>query len=226
MKDGYTDNYYMQMAQNIRRYKGIRPIPEGKGYARIRIDGAFDDWGGIATEYRDTRGDTYHRDHPGYGGLHYRNHSGRNDLLTAKVAVGRKQLYFYAQTREPLTDWGGHNWMLLLIDADRDPGTGWYGADYLINGRVSDAGTTRLQAFEGKDSLGRWVEKAELSYRYEGTAIEIAVPKDLIGLTGKELVFDFKWSDNPDDLTDPISLCLNGDTAPNRRFYYRCIWRK
>ena len=28
MKDGYTDNYYMQMAQNIRLYKGVRPVPE------------------------------------------------------------------------------------------------------------------------------------------------------------------------------------------------------
>ena len=27
MKGGYTDNYYMQMAQNIRRYKGVRPVP-------------------------------------------------------------------------------------------------------------------------------------------------------------------------------------------------------
>ncbi len=25
MKDGYSDNYYMQMTQNIRKYKGIRP---------------------------------------------------------------------------------------------------------------------------------------------------------------------------------------------------------
>ena len=23
MKDGYTDNYYMQMIQNIRKYKGV-----------------------------------------------------------------------------------------------------------------------------------------------------------------------------------------------------------
>ena len=27
MKGGWTDNYYMQMAENIRRYKGARPIP-------------------------------------------------------------------------------------------------------------------------------------------------------------------------------------------------------
>ena len=28
------------------------------------------------------------------------------------------------------------------------------------------------------------------------------------------------------DLEDVISLALNGDTAPNRRFNYRCIWTK
>jgi hypothetical protein len=27
-------------------------------------------------------------------------------------------------------------------------------------------------------------------------------------------------------LKDPISLCLAGDSAPNRRFNYRCIWKK
>jgi hypothetical protein len=226
MKDGYMDNYYMQMAQNLRRYKGVRPVPELRGYDRIRIDGVYDDWAGIETEYRDTRGDTYHRDHPGYGGLHYRNNSGRNDLITSKVAVGRQHLYFYAETGEPITDHRGRHWMLLMIDADRDAGTGWYGMDFLINQEVRDAGTTTLLVYEGKDSDGHWEEMAELAFRYEDTAIEIAVPRDLLGLRGGDFVFDFKWSDNPEVLKDPISLCLNGDTAPNRRFNYRCIWHK
>jgi len=43
MKDGYTDNYYMQMAQNIRRYKGVRPIPEYTGAREMEIDGDFYD---------------------------------------------------------------------------------------------------------------------------------------------------------------------------------------
>ena len=45
-------------------------------------------------------------------------------------------------------------------------------------------------------------------------------------LEGRSITFDFHWCDNPADLTDPISLCVNGDSAPNRRFNYRCIWRK
>ena len=65
MKDGYTDNYYMQMAQNIRRYKGIRPIPELHGLSSVAIDGDFADWSAAQVEYRDTAGDVFHRDYPG-----------------------------------------------------------------------------------------------------------------------------------------------------------------
>lgn len=136
MKGGYTDNYYMQMAQNIRRYKGIRPIPELAGYVKTKIDGRFDDWAGATTEYRDTKGDVFHRDAKGYAGIHYVNNSGRNDIITAKVAVDKKQVAFYAETADALTPCTDNNWMLLLIDADNDPSTGWYGYDYLINKRI------------------------------------------------------------------------------------------
>ena len=39
----------------------------------------------------------------------------------------------------PLTPHTGNNWMLLLIDADQNPNTGWFGYDYLINKSVVDA---------------------------------------------------------------------------------------
>jgi hypothetical protein len=42
MRGGYTDNYYMQMARNIRRYKGVRPIPVfGTAAARRWYGGLF-----------------------------------------------------------------------------------------------------------------------------------------------------------------------------------------
>ena len=87
MKGGYTDNYYMQMAQNIRRYKGARAIPKHNGYRKIKIDGTFSDWDNVKIEYRDTKGDVTHRDYNGYGGNHYINNSGRNDILRSKVSV-------------------------------------------------------------------------------------------------------------------------------------------
>ncbi len=226
MKGGYADNYYMQMAENIRRYKGVRPVPTLAGVRRIKIDGAFDDWVAVSNEYRDTVGDTFHRDYDGYGGLHYTNNTGRNDIITSKVAIGRDAVYFYVETREDLTSHTGTNWMLLLIDADQNPTTGWNGYDYLINGRVLNGRTTTIMRYAPKDPKGPWVEMARLNYRYSGKAMELAVPRRCLGLRGDSFNFDFHWCDNPTDLIDPISLCTSGDSAPNRRFNYRCSWRK
>ena len=226
MKGGYTDNYYMQMAQNIRRYKGVRPVPENRGMTGVAIDGAFDDWKPVAVEYRDTSHDTAHRDYPGYGGLHYRDDSGRNDIVTCKVAVEADNLCYYTETRENLTPHTGSNWMLLLIDADRNTSTGWYGYDYLVNRAVKDDKTTTVHRYQGQPSEGTWKEVAKLDYRYAGNRLEVAVPRKLLGLEGDSLTFDFHWCDNPLELKDPISLCTHGDSAPNRRFNYRFTWRK
>ena len=224
VKGGYTDNYYMQMAQNLRRYKGARPIPRLEGYAEAKADGDFGEWDAVTTEYRDTRGDVFHRDAKGYAGLHYVDTSGRNDILTAKVAVGRRAIGFYAETADALTPSDGNNWMLLLIDADNDSSTGWYGYDFVINKKVKDGRTTTLMRYDSDSE--QWIEAAELPYRYEGNRLEVIVPRKLLGLTGDGFTFDFKWSDNAYELEDPISLCLHGDTAPNRRFNYRCIWNR
>lgn len=224
MKGGYTDNYYMQMAQNIRRYRGVRPIPMLKGLSQMNIDGDFADWKKITVEYRDTRGDVFHRSHKGYGGSLYTDSSGRNDIITCKVAADKNNIYFFAETADALTPSSGSNWMLLLIDADRDPSTGWHGYDFLINKKVVDEHTTTLMQFDA--GAGDWKEVARLNYRYKDNALELAAPRTLLGLTGKTFSMDFHWSDNACDLKDPVSLCTSGDSAPNRRFNYRCIWKK
>jgi hypothetical protein len=225
MKGGYTDNYYMQMAQNIRKYKGIRPIPEQQGFLPIKIDGHFSDWSKVKSEFRDTKGDTFHRSHKGYGGLYYKDESGRNDIVTSKVSVDKKNISFYVSTGEKITPHTDQNWMLLLIDADNNPRTGWYGYDFLINKRVLDGKSTTLMRYDGNNRNQPWVEVAVLKMNLAANELELCIPRQLLGLTSDQFIFDFKWSDNPESLKDPISCCINGDTAPNRRFNYRFIWK-
>ena len=210
------------MAQNIRRYKGVRPIPQQEGFDKIKTDGDFSDWRSIENEFRDTRGDTFHRDASGYAGIKYTNNSGRNDIITSKAAIDKEQLCFYAETSSPLTPHTDQNWMLLLIDADNDSGTGWFGYDYLVNKQVKSENRTTLMKYENE----QWVEISELNYHYAGNELEIEIPRRLLNISQDQFVIDFKWSDNPRELDDPISLCLEGDTAPNRRFNYRLIWKK
>lgn len=221
MKGGYTDNYYMQMAQNIRRYKGVRPIPENKGRKKISIDGKFEDWSKVAVEYRDTRGDVTFRDGEGYAGLHYTDSTGRNDIQNSKVAVTRdRKVCFYVKTGSEITPYTDKNWMLLLIDADRNAETGWYGYDFIVNKKVRSKDITEVMKYEDGD----WTYAASIPYAVDGNELELAIPADLLGISGNSASFDFKWADNPKELKVPISLCLHGDTAPNRRFNYRFIW--
>ncbi len=221
-KGGYTDNYYMQMAQNIRRFKGVRPVPENRGFAKIKIDGSFRDWNRLKVVYQDTRNDVVHRDANGYGGLHYTDSSGRNDIIESKVAMGKEAVSFFVRTSADLTPCTDPNWMLLLIDADQDSSTGWYGYDFLINkGRIAD-GKSEIMKYED----GQWVSAGDACFAVVGNCMELSVDKNVLGISGDAASFDFKWADNPAELADPISLCLHGDSAPNRRFNYRYVWKK
>jgi hypothetical protein len=225
MKGGYTDNFYMQTAQNIRKYKGVRPFPHFHGFTPIKTDGHFDDWTAVETEFRDTKGDVAHRDYNGYGGLHYVNTSGRNDVVTAKVAVDKDNVYFYVETVDTLTAHNGDLWMLLLIDADNNPTTGWHGYDFVINKTVINDRQTTIMKYTGNRKK-LWKELARVNYRYAGHGMELSLPRKTLGLTETAFTFDFKWSDHPANMDDIISLCVNGDAAPNRRFNYRFIWNE
>lgn len=217
MRGGHGDNYYYQLASWVRRFKGVRPRPKAKGPGRITIDGRFDDWRGVTPEFRDTIGDTVHRDHAGYGSLVYRNDTGRNDFVIAKAAYDRANVYFFVQTLKPITARTDKDWMLLFLDTDQNAKTGWSGYDYLVNLEVPSDTETVVKAWRS----GRWASVGRARYRVAGNRMEIAVPRAMIGQAGKAPAFDFHWADNPGSLTDISNFGVNGDSAPNRRWNYR-----
>lgn len=222
MKGGWTDNYYMQMVQNIRRYKGVAPMPIHHGYQHIRIDGILDEWQ-VDNSFIDTRGDVIHRDWDGYGNHHYTEQSGRNDITRCLVSLDKRNFYFAAETAAPLTPHSDHNWMLLFIDSDEDNSTGWQGFDYIINNLVKNSSTTSLMRFDSEKQA--WVYVADLPIAIGESSLELAIPRKLIDKTSRHGSLRFKWADNTSDISDIISLCTTGDTAPNRRFAYRYVWK-
>lgn len=224
MKGGFTDNYYMQMAANIRKYKGARAIPQNYGIAPQgvgRLDASA--WDEIKTEYRDTKGDITHRSYGGYGGLKYTDNLGRNDIVRSKVAVTSDSIYFYAETQDGLTACENDNWMLLFIDADNNHSTGWNGYDFVVNKNI-EGNVSSVMSCEGE--VSSWNKTAEARLLVSGNKLVVAVARNDLKLSGDNLVFDFKWVDNPRDFDSPIGLATAGDAAPNRRFNYRFIWHK
>jgi len=219
MKGGHGDNYYWQLAANVRRYKGAPALPSASKSKTIRIDRGFEQWHDVAPEFADHVGETAPRDHDGAAGLHYSNRTGRNDLAACKVARDSRNVYFYVRTREAITPSSGTNWMWLLIDADQNPATGWEGFDYIIN-RTIENGATWLEKNEGG---WHWKKITALGSRVEENQLQLAVPRVALGLAGGKTCssFDFKWADNLQHPGDILDVYTSGDVAPEGRFKYR-----
>ena len=217
MTGGHTDSYYYQMVSFIRRFKGTRPLPLSGPPVTIDLAGAWDQWDEVTPAYLDPVNDTAHRNHPGFGSAGpYVDSTGRNDFVSMKVTYDDRICYFLAETQDAITPPTDPHWMLLFIDADQNPKTGWEGFDYLINAGVIDGKQTTVMKREGD----KWVRVAEIPYRVEGNRLLLAVPRSVLGLADR-LAFDFQWADNIQRLDDITALFLHGDTAPARRFRYR-----
>ncbi|MBL9194938.1 MAG: hypothetical protein JNJ82_21460 [Opitutaceae bacterium] len=208
MRGGFTDNYYLQLVSEIRRYKGARPAPVSTRFASIRIDGRFDDWKGAGTGYTDDPGDVSARDHHGWGRFaQYQNHSGRHDLIAARAACDANNLFFCLEVSGPLP-------------GDRLPAglTLWLRTPtrfFVVNRTGTDA------LLEGQTVAGSWETLGSVQVRVQGNRLELAVPRSKLNLEQPALDLEFKWADQCDLAADPMNAYDQGDTAPNSRFYYR-----
>jgi hypothetical protein len=216
MRGGHGDNYYYQLASWIRKFKGVRELPLARGPNRIVIDGAFEDWEKVGPEFRDTIGDTLHRNHKGYGDQFYRNATGRNDFVICKCAYDTTNLYFYAQTLERITPRMDTHWMLLFLDTGRNSQTGWFGYDYIVNLEVPSDRETTIKGWRH----GHWENIARIPYHVNGNGLELSVPRKLVAQSGAGPEFDFHWADNIQGFGDISEFGINGDSAPNRRWNY------
>ena len=216
MTGGHTDNYYYQLMDNVRKYKGVQKPGEAGAPVSINLSAGFEQWDGVTAVYYDHIGDIAHRESPGTGQAGpYVNSTGRNDIVEARVARDAENIWFYVKTRDDLTPHSDPSWMLLFIDADQDKSTGWEGYDYLVNAEVGSTGTTTLKTWK----KGEWGKAVEIPYRYEGKQLMLEIPRKLLG--EKEAAFDFHWADNIRQTGDINEFFLNGDNAPERRSNYR-----
>lgn len=209
---GLDDHYYMQLVSNIRRYKGVSPLPVLSAKKTIRT---FDDWDEVQPEYSDYTGDVQHRNHPSAqsGPLVTNvNNTGRNDFKWMKVARDDKNIWFLAQTANEITSPSGKQWMTLFIDTDRSRKTGWNGYDFRILAGLS------LEHYHN----GKWEYMGDVNNQLEGNKMMISIPFKILGILPDKINIEFKWSDNWQK-EDPLDWYINGDAAPGARFNFVAV---
>lgn len=214
-KDGYLDTYYLQLASNIRRFKGAKQRQKTSPEKTI---GCFNCFRDVTPYYRADKGMTIHRDWPGFAGCYYKNNSGRNDIVGAKIARDKEFIWLYAECSDDITE-PADNWMTFYIDVDRDKSTGWEGYDIAVNRTKPENGVTSVERYvrTAEPNSFTWEKTGEAAVTVDKNRIMIKVPRALI--CEKRLEFEFKVSDNMQN-PDVMDFYENGSAAPLGRFNY------
>ncbi|MFV0418727.1 MAG: hypothetical protein ACK5KT_08370 [Dysgonomonas sp.] len=222
MKGGFGDNYYYQMTDFIRKFKGVNTMPISKRESKMKIDGKTDKWNKINNTYIDDIGDITHRNHAGWGRIkNYSDNTGRNDIIQSKVSCDGKNIYFYVKTVADITPYTDKNWMRLFIEVNDSSNKNWEGFSFVINNKIKNDKETFLQ----KSSGGwNWQDATVINYKINRNEMELAIPLSSLNITDKKFSISFKWIDNAVANGDIIECIDKGDTAPNGRFRYQFVY--
>ena len=142
------DAYYCQLVENVRRFKGARPVPTVERFQTVSVDGTFADWADANTYYTYVN-NIQDRACNGYVDYYYTNTSGRNDLALAKATMDSEYAYFYVQTMDDMVGMNEESFMQLFLNVDRDAATGWEGYDFMLNRTAPTAETMTLDRCTG-----------------------------------------------------------------------------
>ncbi len=219
MKGGYNDAYYIQLMQNVRKYKydsfdGYYTAPASK---TIEIGGDIGQWEDVAAVYRDVGKANVKRD--SYGSskvIRYQADPKRNNLQEVKVSFDDTYLYFMVKSDADLTEAAGENWMNLLIGTGTVASKGWEGYEYVIN-RNRDGNTAVIERLSA-DYSGTACAEAE--FAVSGAVFEIKIPRSAVGLAETD-AFYFKIADGVETPSDIMSYYTSGSALPMGRLSYQ-----
>ncbi|MCR5041810.1 MAG: hypothetical protein K6C36_06930 [Clostridia bacterium] len=199
MKGGYFDNYYMQLVEYIRRYKGGEADPTDDGDGLLYTD--YPAW-------------KLPRDADGNGNTHYCAPACVNDIRTMTVRSEGDRVVFTAECAEAIRPEG--NYMRLYVVPVDQEHYGSVLAPYKTKTFIfTPDGSARMRLNKQTTALDG------VAVSVDGAAIRYEIPKKLLGLPEDGgFALDFKWADGVDGDTVE-DFYLRGDAAPYGRLCYR-----
>ena len=202
MRGGYGDNFYMLLAENVRRYKGDCGVAAQKGKV-----------------FRDFEGDALVRDFKNFDGSgRYIDSSARNDIVEITVSESAAAVTFEVRTASDVIPYaqGDLNWMNILVRTDGSSDKA-FEYDYVINRYPTVNGVTTVERICAD---GRKVLSGKATYSVSGDILRVTVPFEALGLEAGDVHFGFKVADNVADPDDIMEYYVSGDSAPIGRLSF------
>ncbi len=226
MKGGYNDAFYIQLAQNIRKYKDVE-IPAG---AQLKSDPVtvpmtadLSVWDNVEAVFRDPIVVNKARSSKGAVlSLSYTQAAARNNVTEMRVAQDADNFYFMLKATEDivLREAGDQGWMNLLIGTGEVENKGWEGYEFVIGrGEAGEGKLTveKLRADFTSEAAG------EAEYRVDGSVMQVKVPRAALGMASDENRFYFKLADGIDEPADIMDYYVSGKSLPLGRLSFRYL---
>lgn len=217
-REGYQDNYYLQLVKNIREFKYEKFVKYEKELHTININNGIDaSWDNVISQYADLDGDSLDRDYRGAAQtVRYTLKSKRNDITLVKVTHDDDYLYFSIECSNDITKYNGTdtNYMNILLKT-KDTDKNFMGCNVLINRKIEgNQGSVEISdgGYDFKE-----VDKAE--FQIYGNVMQVKIPRANID-TNESCDIEFKVFDNVLDPSDPMEYYVSGDVVPLGRLRY------
>lgn len=195
MRGGYFDNYFLQLVDYVRKYKGIP--------AYLNAEDNY------ATYCNFNDGD-FPREAEGYGQI-YINKTQRNAITKVAVSCDGESLTFKITAKNKISEDRAGSWMRIYINTAQGEGY-----DYILNHQPDADGSTSLiktvNGFEG-------VKIATASYVVCDNELEIRARCSDMSL-GESFTLWFKVADSNETITCIEDFYDKGDAAPLGRLNY------
>ena len=220
MTGGFEDSFFMQMIQNIRKYKtsGISAVTAQT--KTIDINSLPSQWDSIDNTYRSVGRSAYTRDSYGVSDMvTYKQDAPRNNIQTVKFTNDAGNIYIYMRNEKAITKYDGKsNWMNVYLGTGDPSLKGWAGYEYVINRKPQSNGSTSIDKL---DSNGNGTTIGQAQYTVKGNVLQIKIPRSLIKLSASPSKLYFKVSDNVQNPNDIMSYYTTGKSIPLGRLSYQ-----
>ena len=184
MRGGYTDNYYMQLIDFVRRYKGADITPK---HPNSKDDSGF-------TVYHGFRDGGFSRSADGYGGKRYENYTQRNIILSLRVRHDEENLIVNLETLAPITPYDAESaWMRLYVNTEE--GRGY---NFIVNSRpVNDTHCAVARVIgSGDDLKEEEIPNLLAEMTLNERTLTLRIPRTALGIDRDDFTLWLKAADS------------------------------
>ncbi|PWM47056.1 MAG: hypothetical protein DBX47_01360 [Clostridiales bacterium] len=217
MRGGYGDAFYMQMINNIRKFKKATPFTQSAKMKEINISEGLAQWDDVKNIYLPQTSDNYSRDSFAYDNkIHYHTDPAENNITEVRVSHDKNNIYFLIKTENDITESRMRpGWMNVFISAGTPKKQGWEGYKFVANRRCAGS-------LDELNCAGFTVSYAKTDYIIEKNTMQLVIPRDIIGADATE-GFYFKVADSVKDPFDISEYYVSGSVLPAGRlsWYYK-----